>query len=65
VVDELDHAIAALGLLLQRPGNQEVEPIHDVQIWSDGAMTCRLTRTPAAVTNGTVAHRTSAQPAAE
>ena len=42
VVDELDAAIDALGLHLRSPdGSQRVE-IHDVQIWSDGGITCRL-----------------------
>lgn len=42
VVDELDAAIEALGLHLRSPdGPQHVE-IHDVQIWSDSGITCRL-----------------------
>jgi hypothetical protein len=40
-VDELDAAIAALGLYLRSPdGSQEIA-IRDVQIWSDGGITCR------------------------
>ncbi len=42
VVDELDAAIAALGLHLRWPGTSEPMAIQDVQIWSDGAITCRL-----------------------
>jgi len=42
VVDELDAKIAALGLHLSTPdGSQRIE-IHDVQIWSDGDITCKL-----------------------
>ena len=42
VVDELDSKIAALGLSLRTlDGSQHIE-IQDVQIWSDGAMTCQL-----------------------
>ena len=41
VVDELDAKIAGLGLHLRFPNGKRVE-IHDVQIYSDGGMTCRL-----------------------
>jgi hypothetical protein len=44
VVDQLDRAIAALGLYLCSPDNSQQTPIHDVQIWSDGNITCRLGR---------------------
>jgi hypothetical protein len=42
VVDELDTAIAALGLCLRSPDGSQRTRIHDVQIWSDGSITCRL-----------------------
>ena len=42
VVDELDTEIAALGLHLRTlDGLQRIE-IHDVQIWSDSDITCKL-----------------------
>lgn len=41
-IDELDAAIVALGLHLRWPGASEVIAIQDVQIWSDGSITCRL-----------------------
>ncbi len=42
VVDELDTEIAALGLHLRTPDGSQRIKIHDVQIWSDGDMTCKL-----------------------
>ena len=42
VIDELDTAIAALGLHLQTPGDLQRIEAHDVQIWSDGSITCRV-----------------------
>ena len=42
VIDDLDAAIAALGLHLCWPDAREPIAIQDVQIWSDGGMTCRL-----------------------
>ena len=48
VVDELDTKISALGLHLRAPdGLQRIE-IHDVQIWSDGDVTCKLCDRPLA-----------------
>ena len=44
VIDELDTAIAALGLQVQTPGDQQRLAAHDVQIWSDGSITCRVSR---------------------
>jgi hypothetical protein len=51
VVDELDVAIAGLGLYLYCPGVSEPIAIQDVQIWSDGGITCRLCGQSAAPTN--------------
>ncbi|ETW95577.1 MAG: hypothetical protein ETSY1_30040 [Candidatus Entotheonella factor] len=42
VIDELDTKIAALGLQLRYPGLSDLTAIRDVQIWSDGGLTCRL-----------------------
>ncbi|MFN8494793.1 MAG: hypothetical protein U0350_44735 [Caldilineaceae bacterium] len=42
VVDNLDAEIARLGLRLCLPDKIECVAIHDVQIWSDGNITCRL-----------------------
>ena len=42
VIDELDTALAALGLHLQTPGDLQRIEAHDVQIWSDGSITCRV-----------------------
>ena len=42
VIETLDAAIAALGLHLQWPDAREPSAVQDVQIWSDGSITCRL-----------------------
>jgi len=42
VVDELDAAIEALGLRLCVPDSLQGIEVHDVQIWSDGGVTCRV-----------------------
>ena len=42
VIETLDAAIAALGLHLQWPDTREPIAVQDVQIWSDGTITCRL-----------------------
>ena len=42
VVETLDATIAALGLYLQWPDAREPITVQDVQIWSDGTITCRL-----------------------
>ena len=42
VIETLDAAIAALGLHLQWPDASEPIAVQDVQIWSDGNITCRL-----------------------
>lgn len=41
-VDELDHDIAALGLRLVSSDSSHVTLVSDVQIWSDGGITCRV-----------------------
>ena len=42
VIDELDTAIAALGLRLRCLDILEPIEIRDVQMWSNGSITCRL-----------------------
>ena len=42
VIETLDAAIAALGLHLEWPDTREPIAVQDVQIWSDGRITCRL-----------------------
>ena len=42
VVDELDAAIAALGLHVHTPGDSQRREAHDVQIWSDKRVTYRV-----------------------
>ena len=42
VIETLDATIAALGLHLQWPDAREPIAVRDVQIWSDGSITCRL-----------------------
>lgn len=46
VIETLDVAIAALGLHLQRPTARTPIAVQDVQIWSDGTITCRLCDRP-------------------
>jgi hypothetical protein len=46
VVDELDTAIAALGLQVHTPGDPQRIEAHDVQIWSDGSITYRVGGAP-------------------
>lgn len=41
-LETFDAAIAALGLHLRDPITCEAYAVVDVQIWSDGGMTCRL-----------------------
>lgn len=42
VIEKLDAAIAVLGLRLQRPDTSDSIAVQDVQIWSEGSITCRL-----------------------
>ena len=46
LVETLDAAIAALGLHLQWPDVREPIAVQDVQIWSDGTITCQLCKQP-------------------
>jgi hypothetical protein len=40
-VDRLDAAIASLGLWLKPIDGSPPIPVHDVQIWSEGSISCR------------------------
>jgi len=42
VIETLDAAIAALGFHLEWPDTREPIAVQDVQMWSDGRITCRL-----------------------
>jgi hypothetical protein len=42
VVDRLDAAITALGLHLRKPDGTHHLDVKDVQIWSDGGISCRI-----------------------
>jgi hypothetical protein len=53
-VEQLDAAIAAVGLHLRLPGTSQPLGIHDVQIWSDGGITCRLHSPAPADVNGSL-----------
>jgi hypothetical protein len=52
VVEELDAAIVALGLHVHTPSDSQRREAHDVQIWSDGSITCRVGSTTESVKNG-------------
>jgi hypothetical protein len=64
-VDELDTALAALGMFLQSSDGTRRLAVHDVQIWSDGAMTCRLSVPSPETTNGSLDTAISVQPVRE
>ena len=49
VIDELDAAIATLGLHLHPPRESQHIEAHDVQIWSDGSITCWVGSAPLSV----------------
>jgi hypothetical protein len=62
VVDEIDAAIAALGLSLSVLDGSQRQAIHDVQIWSDGGFSCRPGAALEGSVNGAVAvHPTKAR----
>ena len=63
VVETLDAAIAALGLHLQWPDTREPIPVQDVQIWSDGTITCRLCEQPVTSAKAAPHPQSSCQPA--
>jgi hypothetical protein len=53
-VDELDTAIGALGLFLRSPDGSQELAIRDVQIWSEGSITCRLIGPALSQVNGSM-----------
>jgi hypothetical protein len=59
-VDQLDAAIASLGLFLSSPDGAERFDIQDVQIWSDGSISFRR---GASSSNGFVGSSSTSQPA--
>ena len=63
VIETLDAAIAALGLSLQRSNAGEPMAVQDVQIWSDGTITCRLCEQPVASVKATLQAQSSRQTA--
>ena len=63
VIETLDAAIAALGLHLQRSIAREPIAVQDVQIWSDGTITCRLCEPPVASVKTTSQAKSSRQTA--
>jgi hypothetical protein len=63
-VDWLDREIAALGLRLELPDGQIV-PVSDVQIWSDGNMSCRPASVRQVTTNGSPIIGDAIKPASE
>lgn len=52
VLDDHDAAIAALGLWLREPGGSEKMDVKNVQIWSDGGISCRIGSSIAGTLNG-------------
>lgn len=53
-VDRLDAALGALGLFLMSPDGSSQFPAHDVQIWGDGAVSCRVNVPAVPPKNGAV-----------
>jgi hypothetical protein len=54
-IDKLDAAIDGLGLHLRSADGSRQLAIKDVQIWSDGGITCRLLAQASTEENGTLA----------
>jgi len=63
VIETLDAAITALGLYLLWPDTREPIAVQDVQIWSDGRITCRLCEQPVASTKAAPQAKSSRQTA--
>ena len=61
VVEELDTAIAALGLRLYTPSDSQYIETHDVQIWNNGSVTCRVGSATVSTKNGSLQNRPSVQ----
>jgi len=52
VVDQLDNEIAGLNMHLAVPHNSQFVNVHDVQIWSCGDFSCRLSSVAPTFVNG-------------
>jgi hypothetical protein len=65
LVDDFDRSIVALGLTLQLSSEVRPLPVSDVQIWSDGTMTCRVPVGTPGLVNGAPEHRQRPSPVAE
>jgi hypothetical protein len=65
VIANLDATIAALDLHLQWPDAREPIAVQDVQIWSDGTITCRLCEQPIAAAKAAPHAKSSCQTAEE
>lgn len=63
VIETLDVAIAALGLHLQWPEAREPIAVQDIQIWSDGRITCRLCEQPVTAAKAALLAQSSCQTA--
>jgi hypothetical protein len=61
VVDELDRGIDALGFAVTLAGSAQALPIKDLQIWSDGGVSCRLVDSKQNSLNGAASGRKSSQ----
>jgi hypothetical protein len=61
-VNRLDAAISALGLVLSSPDGSEQTPVYDVQIWTDGGISCRLVHPVTEPLNGTATAAPAIQP---
>jgi hypothetical protein len=61
VVEELDAAIAALGLRLYTPSDSGYLETRDVQIWSDGGVTCRVGSATGSAKDGSLENRPPVQ----
>jgi hypothetical protein len=59
VIDELDAAIARLGLCVSLSSDGQWMEVHDVQIWSDGSITCRIGSATVSAQNGELGKRSS------
>ena len=62
-LEEIDATIAALGLTLRVPDNAQAVGISDVQIWSDGGITCKLRDSGQLDLNGAARRAQSQEPA--
>jgi hypothetical protein len=61
-VEEIDTAIATLGLTLRRAEGGKAVGISDVQIWSDGGITCKLRDSGELDLNGAARRSQSQEP---